>query len=323
MTMANITMVTYFILKGILDIPELQVLFFLLVLLTYLITLGGNTTILLLVWLDSHLHTPMYFFLCNLSVLNLCSTTVTLHKVFVMFVTGDNVVYYTDCMAQVFLFSWFSSNEFLLLTAMSYDRYVAICRSLHYSNLMKSRVCAALAIFCWSFGLLQTLPVMAILWQVSCYTSNIIKHVFCDTVLLMNLSCSDTSTLELLILIEGALLSTFTPFLLTFISYYFIITTIMRIKSSTGRSKAFYTCSSHLAVVTLLYASIVCQYLIPSNTFKSKKLFSLLNTALVPMLNPFIYSLKNKDVKSAVQRKLKSFTIIIGREVIFGVVGRT
>ncbi|XP_068103840.1 olfactory receptor 6C74-like [Hyperolius riggenbachi] len=321
MTTNNITTVTYFILQGILDIPELQVFFFLLVLLTYLITLGGNVIILILVCLDSHLHTPMYFFLCNLSILNICSTTVTLHKVFVMFVTGDNEVSYTSCMAQVYLYVWLSSNEFLLLTAMSYDRYVAIYRPLHYSALMNSGVCAALAIFCWSLSFLLRLPAMVILWQFSCYTSNTINHFLCDAVLLMDLSCSDTSTLELLML-YGSFFSAFIPFVLIVISYFFIIITIMRIKSSTGRSKAFYTCSSHLTIVSFHYLSIACLYVIPSGTVKTMKFLSLLSTAVVPMLNPFIYSLKNKDVKSAVQRRLKSFTIITGKEVIFWV-GKT
>ncbi|XP_068103826.1 olfactory receptor 2AP1-like [Hyperolius riggenbachi] len=306
----NKTTVTYFILKGISDVPELQVLIFLLVLLIYLITLGGNVTIVLLVCLDSHLHTPMYFFLCNLSCLNISSTTVSLHKVLVNFVTGDKIVSFINCMVQVYFFSWLSSNDFILLTAMSYDRYVAICKPLHYSTVMNGRACTALATFCWVFSLLQVLPALIILSQYSCYTSNIINHFLCDAILLMTLSCSDTSLLELLIYTEGALLATFTPFLLTFISYVFIITTIMGIRSAIGRSKAFYTCSSHLTVVTLLYTIIICQYLIPAGTFKSGKMLSLFNTAVVPMLNPFIYSLKNKDVKSALKRQQKYFLSI-------------
>ncbi|XP_018419665.1 PREDICTED: olfactory receptor 2AP1-like [Nanorana parkeri] len=306
----NKTLVAYFILKGISDVSKLQVPIFLLVLFIYLITLGSNLTILLLVCLDSKLHTPMYFFLANLSILDISSVTVTLHKVLITFETGYNIVSFTDCMEQVYIFSWLSGNELILLTAMSYDRYAAICNPLQYSTVMRRSVCVGLAIFCWSFSFLQILPAMILLSQFSCYTSNIINHFFCDIMPLLSLSCSDTSTLELLIFTQGLLLCTFIPFLLTFISYVFIIATIMRIKSSTGRSKAFYTCSSHVTVVTLHYAILVCQYFTPSGTLKFGKLLSLFNTAVVPMLNPLIYSLKNKDVKSALQRQLKYFTAL-------------
>ncbi|KAM4641808.1 olfactory receptor 13C9-like [Discoglossus pictus] len=239
MDQKNQTLLSYFVIKGISDIPKLQTPIFLLVLLIYLIILGGNTTILLLICLDPHLHTPMYFFLGNLSLLDISSTTVTLHPTLVTFITGDNTVSFLG----------------------------------------------------------------------SCYVSNVINHFFCDLVPLMKLSCSDTSVLEMLILTEGMLINLLTPSSLTFISYVFIIGTILKIRSSTGRSKAFYTCSSHLTVVLLLYMTLFCQYMRPVSTdsLESNKLFSLFNTAIVPMLNPLIYSLKNKDVKSALRRQLKLF----------------
>ncbi|CAI9539549.1 unnamed protein product [Staurois parvus] len=292
-------MLTFFILNGLSDNPQLQVPIFFLVLLIYLISLGGNMSILLLVCLDPQLNTPMYFFLCNLSVVNISSTTVTVHRILVIFVTGDNVVSFMTAWHRCisldgYFFGWLCGNELILLTIMSYDRFVAICKPFHYSTVMNCRVCAGLAIFCWSFSLLQILPAMGIFSRFSCYVSNEINHFFCYLVGLMKLSCSDTSILELLMFTQGGLLSTFTPFLLTFISYSFIIATRMRMKTSTGRSKAFYTCSSHLTVVTLYYASLVCQYLTPISTTKSSKFLSLLNTAVIPKLNPFIYSLKNK-----------------------------
>ncbi|KAM5145667.1 olfactory receptor 2AP1-like [Mantella aurantiaca] len=300
-------MVTFFILKGLSDIPQLQIPIFFLVLQIYLISCGGNMAIFLLVCLDSQLHTPMYFFLCNLSIVNISSTTVTLHKSLFKSVRGNNVVSFNDCMAQVYVYSWLCSNELIMLTIMSYDRYVAICNPLRYSTVMNGKVCVGLAMFSWLFSLLQVQPVTNVLSRLSCYVSNKINHFFCEIIGLMNLSCSDTSIVELLIFTQGVLLSTFTPFLLTFISYAFIIATIMRIRSTTGRSKAFYTCSSHLTVVTLHYTSLVCQYFTPIGTTKSGTFLSLLNTAVIPMLNPFIYSLKNKAVKSALQRKLKYF----------------
>ncbi|KAM8952796.1 olfactory receptor 6C74-like [Pelodytes ibericus] len=314
----NQTTWNYFIIIGISDVPELQVLIFLLVLLIYLLTLGGNITILLLVFLDPHLHTPMYFFLCNLSILDMSSISVTLNKIFIIFISGDRTISFLSCMVQLCMFSWLSGNELILLAAMSYDRYVAICNPLRYSMVMNHRVCVLLTAFCWTLSLAQVLPPVVILARLSCYTSNAVNHFFCDIIPLMKLSCSDTSILKLLIFTEGAVLSTLTPFALTFLSYVFIITTILRINTSTGRRKAFYTCSSHLTVVLLLYVLLTCQYLMPTstNSLDANKFFSLFNTAAVPMLNPLIYSLKNKDVKSAAKRRLQCFKQVISGTTI-------
>ncbi|KAM4641812.1 olfactory receptor 8A1-like [Discoglossus pictus] len=299
--------------KGISDIPGLQTPIFLLVLLIYLIILGGNLTILLLVCLDRHLHTPMYFFLGNLSLLDMSSTTITLQSTLVTFITGDNTVSFLGCMWQMFIFSCMVQNELFLLTAMSYDRYVAICNPLHYPMIMRYRVCVLLVVVCCLVSLIRATPYSVLLAEYPCYVSNVINHFFCDLVPLMKLSCSDTFVLEMLILTEGMLITLLTRCSLTFISYVFIIGTILKIRSSTGRSKAFYTCSSHLTVVLLLYLTLFCQYMRPVSTdsLESNKLFSLFNTAIVPMLNPLIYSLKNKDVKSALRRQLKLFKTII------------
>ncbi|KAM4696166.1 olfactory receptor 5M11-like [Rhinophrynus dorsalis] len=313
MVQANQSMVTYFIIKGISDLPELQTPIFLLVLLLYLMILGGNMMILLLVCLDPQLHTPMYFFLANLSILDMSCSTTTLHMVLAIFVRGDHTISVHACIAQVYVFSCLACDELLILTAMSYDRYVAICNPLHYPTVMNHTACVLLAIFSWIWGFLEVIPPVVILLAFTCYRSNIINHFFCDVMPLVKLSCNDTTVLQFLILIEGSFLLSLTPFLLTFISYVFIIDSILRIQSSTGRRKAFYTCSSHLTVVILLYATLVCQYLRPTSidTLDSNKLFSLFNTAAVPLLNPLIYSLKNKDVKSALRRQFRSckFTV--------------
>ncbi|KAM4641971.1 olfactory receptor 6C4-like [Discoglossus pictus] len=313
MEQKNLTLFNYFVLKGISAIAELQTLISLLVLLLYLTILGGNLTILLLICLDPHLHTPMYFFLGNLSLLDMSSTTVTLHSTLVAFITGDKRVSFFGCMSQLFIFSFLMNNELYLLTAMSYDRYVAICNPLHYTMIMRYRVCVLLVIVCCLASFVFVTPFLVLLLEYSCYVSNIINHFFCDLVPVMKLSCSDTSALEMLTLTEGTITSLITPFSLTFISYVFIIGTILKIRSSTGRSKAFYTCSSHLTVVLLLYMTLICQYLRPIsiNSLESNKLFSLFNTAIVPMLNPLIYSLKNKDVKSALRRQVKLFKNIV------------
>ncbi|KAM5145995.1 olfactory receptor 8D1-like [Mantella aurantiaca] len=299
----NQTMLTYFIIKGISEASNLQVPIFLLVLLIYLVTLGGNATILTLVCLDPQLQTPMYFFLCNLSILDISSSTVTLHKILVRFLSGDNTVSVKACMTQMFIFTSLVCNELLILTAMSYDRYVAICNPLRYSTVMSRRVCGVLSAVSWGLGFIESLPHIILISRFTCYKSKVINHFFCDIVPLIKLSCDDTSLSDFLIFICGLFLATF-PFLLTFIPYVSIIRTIHNIRSHTGKRKAFYTCSSHLTVVILLYVTLVCQYLRPASTdnMESNKVFSLFNTAAVPMLNPLIYSLKNKEVKSALKR---------------------
>ncbi|KAG8552807.1 hypothetical protein GDO81_003079 [Engystomops pustulosus] len=297
-------MVTYFIIKGISDVPELQVLIFVLVLLIYLTVLAGNITLLLLVCLDSHLHTPMYFFLANLSIVDMTSSTVTLHKILLMFITGDNKMSYLACMAQSYMFGCLSGHGIFILTVMSYDRYVAICRPLNYHAMMNLKVCLLLASFCWIFGFLQVIPFIWLISEISCFSTNIIDHFYCDLVPFMEIACSDITVLGSLNIVQGMVIYIITPFLLISISYIFIIWTILKIRSSTRRRKAFYTCSSHLTVIILLYTSLILQYAIPDNGLGSKKLFSLFNTAMVPVLNPLIYSLKNKDVKMAFMRRI-------------------
>ncbi|KAM8952738.1 olfactory receptor 6C74-like [Pelodytes ibericus] len=311
---SNPALVTYFIIKGISDDPELQVPIFLLVLLIYLLALGGNLTILLLVCLDRHLHTPMYFFLGNLSVLDMSSTTVTLHKVLIDFVFGQNTVSFNSCMTQVYIFASLTAQELLILTAMGYDRYAAICNPLHYHVVMNPTSCALLAIACWTLGFLQIIPPVFLLSRFTCYSCNEINHFFCDMVPLMKLSCSDTSLLQILNLTEGLILSTLTPFFLTFTSYVFIISSIIKLPSGVGRHKAFYTCSSHLTIVIILYVILVCQYVVTPATsaWQANKLFSLFNTAAVPVLNPLIYSFNNKDVKLSLRRKMRRLKRIPG-----------
>ncbi|KAM9324011.1 olfactory receptor 8D1-like [Gastrophryne carolinensis] len=302
MELGNHTL-THFIIRGISDAPNIQVAIFLLVLHIYLITLGGNITILLAVCTEPQLHTPMYFFLCNLAILDICFSTDTLHKILISFLSGDNTISVKACMAQMFIFTSLVCDELLILTAMSYDRYVAICNPLRYSTVMSRAVCSVLSAVCWMLGFFESLPHIILISRFTCYKSEEINHFFCDIVPLVKLSCDDTSLSDFLIFICGLFLST-VPFLLTFLPYIFIIHTILNIRTKSGKEKAFYTCSSHLTVVILLYVTLVCQYLRPTstNTLESNKLFSLFNTAAVPMLNPLIYSLKNREVKSAVKR---------------------
>ncbi|KAM4641722.1 olfactory receptor 5V1-like [Discoglossus pictus] len=279
-----------FILIGITDNSDLQTPIFLVMLLIYLFTLGGNMTILLLVSLDPHLHTPMYFFLGNLSVIDMSTTTITLHRIFSSYISGDNTISFFACMTQVFMFLSFTIDELLILTAMSYDRYVAICKPLYYTMIMSYQVCVALTTVCWLLGFVAVTPHLVILSSYTCYRSNIINHFYCDLVPLMKLTCNDTTTMEIIIVMEGLLLGC-SPFFLTMCSYIFIITTILKIRFSTGRQKAFHTCSSHLTVIVLLFITLFCLYFRPTSTgnMTFTKIFSLINTVAVPVLNPLIY----------------------------------
>ncbi|KAM4696222.1 olfactory receptor 5AR1-like [Rhinophrynus dorsalis] len=303
----NVTVMTCFVLAGISDFPQMQAIIFILVLFIYLITLGGNVTILFLIFTDPRLHKPMYFFLCNLSCLDLIYTTVTLHRIFVTFISGDNNITFQDCLTQLYFFMSSVGTEVLILTAMSYDRYVAICNPLHYHIVMNHKVCIVLATICWVFGLLEAVPFIYFTYGFSCYKSRVINHFFCDMLALLKITCSDTSLLEHTLL-TVAVFADFTPFLLTIISYVCIISTILKIPSASGRQKTFYTCSSHLTVVILFYVTISILYLRPNSmvSLGSEKWLALVYTAIVPMLNPLIYSLKNKDVKSALNGVLKN-----------------
>ncbi|XP_069800249.1 olfactory receptor 8D1-like [Dendropsophus ebraccatus] len=302
---ANLTTIRYVIITGISEDPHLQLPIFLLVLLIYLFILCGNATILIACQ-DPRLHTPMYFFLGNLSILDMSCATIALHKILLQFITGDKTASFGACIVQLHMFGSLGSVDLLILVAMGYDRYVAICRPLQYHLIMSSGICLTLASSSWVLGFLQVTPFTVIICGFSCYSSNEINHFFCDIVPVMKISCNDTSFLETLFFIEGLLTMILMPFLLTFVSYIFIIHSILRIRTSSGRLKAFYTCSSHLTVVILLYLTLFGQYLTPnlSGTLESKKLFALFNTAAVPLLNPVIYSLKNKDVKRSLKRIL-------------------
>ncbi|XP_071980899.1 olfactory receptor 5AR1-like [Engystomops pustulosus] len=303
----NTSAVKYFIISGISDDPMMNNIIFFLVLIIYLLTLGGNVSILLLVCLDRQLHTPMYFFLCNLSILDISCSTNNLNNILVSFISGDNTVSVLRCLVQIFIFLCLTCGELLILAAMSFDRYVAICSPLHYHMIMNARICILLAIICWVLGTVESIPIFLELMKFTCYNSNVVNHFFCDIMPVLKLSCSDTHFLDLYILTLGVIISAFSPFLMTFISYVFIILTILKIRSTTGRRKAFYTCSSHLTVVSLLYTSLAIQYMRPHSlvNLSSNKLISLFNTAAMPILNPMIYSLKNKDVKVAFRRRMR------------------
>nr|XP_033793477.1 olfactory receptor 6C4-like [Geotrypetes seraphini] len=296
----NRTIVTVFILLGFSDYPHLQLLISVTVFLIFLISVLGNFMFLMLVCADPHLQKPMYFFLSNLAFLDIYNTSDTLSTLLRSLLTGNMFISFSVCMTQFYFFVSLTAIELLLLTAMAYDRYVAICNPLHYVLIMNRRVCILAVSACWMLGFVVTIPQTIIMSQFSFCRSNKINHFFCDPAALMKLHCSDVLNLEILILIEGMFLAVI-PSGLTVTSYVYIVSSILKMHSAKGRHKAFSTCSSHLIVVILFYGTIICLYMRPSSMYSPKqdKLFSLLYTALIPMLNPIIYSLRNKEVKQS------------------------
>ncbi|KAM9323911.1 olfactory receptor 8G17-like [Gastrophryne carolinensis] len=302
----NDTWPTYFIIKGITELPELQVPIFLVTLLIYLIILNENLGISFLICIDHRLHTPMYFFLIQLSIMDICYTTVTMHKTLDIFVSGNRQVSTSACIAQMYFFVTFLCCEFLLLSAMSYDRYVAVCFPLQYILIMNKKLCTLLIAGSWILGFIEVLPAIFVVYDIYCFKSNEINHFYCDLLPIMKLFCHNASSMEHLIYIESVFVG-FLPFSVTIMSYIYIIRSILRIQSNKGKWKAFYTCSSHIVVVSLLYVTIISAYVRPASAIAldSDKLFSLLYIVLPPMLNPLIYTLKNKDVKRAFRHLIK------------------
>ncbi|CAM4560911.1 olfactory receptor 2AP1-like [Lepidochelys kempii] len=299
----NRTVITEFILLGFGDLPELQILLFLVFLVIYIVTMSGNILIIALVVADQHLHTPMYFFLGNLSCLETCYTSAILPRMLASLLTGDRTISVSGCFAQLYCFGFLAATECYLLAAMSYDRYLAICKPLHYAALMNSRLCLQLVGGSWISGFLTCVIMMCFMSQLTFCGPSEIDHFFCDFSPMLKFSCSDTNTITLVSFILTSLDSP-CPFLLTVTSYVCIIATILRIPSTTGRQKAFSTCSSHLIVVTVFYGSLMTVYLLPkTNTpVALNKVFSVFYTVLTPLVNPLIYSLRNKEVKEALRK---------------------
>ncbi|XP_074826003.1 olfactory receptor 6N1-like [Natator depressus] len=299
----NKTSIMEFILLGFGKVPELQILLFPLFLMIYMATVAGNILIVVLVVADQHLHTPMYFFLGNLSGLETCYSSAILPRMLASLLTGDTTISVSTCIAQFYFFASLAATECCLLSAMSYDRYLAVCKPLHYAALMNGRLCLQLAAGSWLSGCLATLIISSLMSQLTFCGPNEIDHFFCDFTPVIKLSCSDTSLILVLDLLLASLCTLF-PFLLTVLSYVYIIVTILRIPSTGGRQKAFSTCSSHLIMVTMFYGTIIIVYMLPkSNTLRDlNKMFSVFYSVLTPLINPLIYSLRNKEVKEALGR---------------------
>ncbi|XP_004683494.1 PREDICTED: olfactory receptor 5B12-like [Condylura cristata] len=297
--MENSTRVTEFIFVGITDDPDLQIPLFFIFTLIYLITLTGNMGMIVLILVDSRLHTPMYYFLSNLSLADLSYSTAVTPKVMAQLLIGSNVISYNACAAQLFFFAVFLTVENFLLAAMAYDRYAAVCKPLHYATIMTSGVCECLIIGCYVFGFIDASVHIWNIFSLSFCRSNVINHFFCDGPPVLALSCSDIHRSEWVLFIFVGINVIFSNVVIV-VSYLFIFVTVLRMHSSEGHRKAFSTCASHLTTISIFYGTGIFMYLESnaSHSMGSDKLASVFYAIVIPMLNPLVYSLRNKEVKS-------------------------
>ncbi|KAM6158029.1 olfactory receptor 5L1-like [Rhynchocyon petersi] len=306
----NCTKVAQFILLGLSDIPELKVFLFLLFVLIYGVTVLGNVGMIMVIQVSSQLHTPMYFFLSHLSFVDLCYSTIIVPKMLDNIVNEDKAISFVGCTVQFYLFCTCVVTEVILLAVMAYDRFVAICNPLLYMVIMSQKLCFQLAFGCYLCGTVCSLIHLCLALEISSYKSNVINHFFCDLPPLLSLACSDISVNELLLYIL-ANVNEISTIVVIFTSYLFILITILRMRSAEGRRKAFSTCASHLTAIVVFHGTILSIYCRPSsgNNMNTDKVATVFYTVVIPMLNPLIYSLRNKDVKEAL-RKIVSSKII-------------
>ncbi|XP_003423307.2 olfactory receptor 8G1-like [Loxodonta africana] len=314
MAAGNHSTVTEFILAGLTDKPELQLPLFLFFLGAYVVTVVGNLGMITLIGLSSHLHTPMYYFLSSLSFIDLCYSTVITPKMLVNFVTEKNSISYPECLTQLYFFIFFIVSECHMLGVIAYDPYVAICNPLLYRVTMSYQVCSRLVVEVYMMGLISATAHTGCMLRVVFCKAKIINHYFCDVLPLLELSCSSTY-INVVVLLCFSAFNTLAPTLTVLGSYASIIASILQISSTEGRSKAFRTCSSHILAVTIFYGSVAFMYLQPSNvsSMDQSKVSSLFYTIIVPMLNPLIYRLRNKDVKVALNKIIEKRLFCINK----------
>ncbi|XP_037697754.1 olfactory receptor 8B3-like [Choloepus didactylus] len=305
MATENFSFVTEFILVGITDHSDLQLPLFFLFLAMYIITVLGNLGLITLIGLNSHLHTPMYFFLFNLSFIDLCYSSVFTPKMLIKFLSKKNIISYQGCMAQLYFFCFFAISECYVLTSMAYDRYVAICNPLLYNIAMSPKVCSKLMFGSYLMAFSGAMAHTGCMLRLTFCDANIINHYCCDILPLLQLSCTSTYVNELVVFIVCGI-NIIVPSLTIFLSYGFILSSILHINSTEGKFKAFSTCSSHIIAILLFFGSCAFMYLQPSSAASMDKgiISSIIYTNVVPMMNPLIYSLRNKDVKFALRKTM-------------------
>ncbi|XP_037696645.1 olfactory receptor 8H1-like isoform X2 [Choloepus didactylus] len=302
----NFTNVHDFILMGLTDSEDIRRVLFVLFLLIYLITLLGNAGMILIIRLDLQLHTPMYFFLSQLSFLDLCYSTVITPKTLENFLNSNNHISFIGCFTQMYFFVFLGATEFFLLSSMAYDRYVAICNPLHYPIVMSMRLCCTLITGSYMIGFTDSLVNVLCMNNLHFCSSNLIYHFFCDITPILALSCTDTQDTEIMILILSSI-NIMVSFITISVSYRSILSTILKINSASGKNKAFSTCASHLLGVTIFFSTMIFTYLRPKKSYSLGKdqVASVFYTMVIPMLNPLIYSLRNKEVKNALIRVMQ------------------
>ncbi|XP_030042441.1 olfactory receptor 6F1-like [Microcaecilia unicolor] len=303
MAVNNQTCINEFILLGFPGSREVQILYFVVFLVIYILTILTNSMIITIVCIDKHLHNPMYFFLSNFAFLEIWYPTVTIPKMLSGFLTGNKEISYRSCIAQLYSFYFLASMEYILLTIMAFDRYFAICYPLQYGTIMNLGFCKKLAIGSWIGGFLNGWAMSIPGFLFSFCESNELSHFFCDIMPLMKLASSDTVGYVVIFIYNGWVLVIVPLFLIT-VSYSFIIVTILRLPSATGRTKAFSTCISHITVVLLFFGTVIFVYLRldPMQSYEADKAVALIFTTVTPLLNPLIYSLRNKDMLKALSR---------------------
>ncbi|XP_006056100.4 olfactory receptor 8B3-like [Bubalus bubalis] len=306
MAPGNDSFVTEFILLGLTDQPDLQLPLFFFFLGMYMVTVLGNLGLIILIVLNSHLHTPMYFFLFNLSSIDLCYSSVFTPKMLLNFISKKNIISYTGCMTQLYFYCFFVISECYLLTSMAYDRYVAICKPLLYNVIMSPKVCSSLMLGSYLMAFSGAMAHTGCMLRLNFCDANTINHFFCDILPLLQLSCTSTYINELEVFIVVGI-NIIVPSFTIFVSYGLILSNILHVKSTEGRSKAFSTCSSHIITVSLSFGSGAFMYLKPSSavSMNEGKISSVFYTNTLPFLNPLIYSMRNKDVKHALRKTLK------------------
>ncbi|KAM9618719.1 olfactory receptor 13A1-like [Trichechus inunguis] len=302
---SNQTLVTEFVLQGFSEHPALRVPLLSCFLALYAVALTGNALIVAIVGCSAGLHSPMYFFLSNLATMDIICTSTILPKVLAGLAAQENTISYAGCMAQLFFLLWSGSSELLLLSVMAFDRYVAICRPLHYSGIMSPRVCAALSGGVWGLCVLNAAVHTGLTARLSFCGPRVITHFFCEIPPLLLLSCSPTRVNSIVTVLADGFYG-FTNFLLTLVSYGCIIASILRIRSAEGKRRAFSTCSSHLIVVSVYYTAVFCAYITPASSYSPErsKVAGVLYTALSPTLNPLVYTLRNAEVQRALGQLL-------------------
>ncbi|XP_036592532.1 olfactory receptor 11G2-like [Trichosurus vulpecula] len=297
--------VSHFILLGFLSSQEIQMVYFMVFSVTYMLTLMGNAAIVCAVLWDRHLHTPMYILLGNFSFLEICYVTTTVPNMLANFLSETKIITFIGCFVQFYFFFSFGCDEGFYLCIMAFDRYLAICRPLHYPTIMTTHLCTSLVAFGWVGGFVLFIIPVALISQLSYCGSNIIDHFICDPVPLMALSCSKSHTTKIIYSMFNIIFMGGT-FLFILISYALVIFSVLRIPSAAGKRKAFSTCASHLTVVTLFFGSVMTMYVRPGSEkpLEFQKVVTLFYSVITPLLNPLIYSLRNKDMKAALWKVL-------------------